>query len=299
MEVLSLICTFACLGLAVYCKLLIKKAEETKQPESKVEPAVKVEPETPVVEKAPELEIKIECPKAESRKYDTRQLKVLVGDLRFRTKPSTEGEVVGYAEKNKYYTFSSVSEKDTQGIIWYQVGDCFLGDSGAKDLVVCEVDECMIYPVNYIGLATNFSKSHPAIDFGFSRSHGGMTQAIIAPCDMKVVATGTGDVIGKYIRAHATYEGKKYTFRFIHLSKIDVSIGDTIKCGTKIGNMGNTGSSSDGYHLHFDIWEGHVGDLASSSKRYESSVNPLNICRLAEGQTVGDETDKKYKILRK
>lgn len=301
MELLSVVCVCVCLGVAAYCKSLTKKTQPPV--EIKEQPTVEVEIQPPL-ESKPEVELKQETvmpelPKTVGRDYEVEQLKVLVGDLRFRTEPSTKGEVVGYAEKNKYYSFSEVTKKDAEGIVWYHVGDCYIGDSGAGDLAVCKKGECMIYPVNYVGITTVFSKSHPAIDFGFSSKNGGMTQAIVAPCDMKITKTGTGSVIGKYIIAHATYEGKKYTFRFIHLSKIDVSAGDTVKCGTKIGNMGNTGSSSNGYHLHFDIWKGHTGDMASSSKRYDVSVNPLTICRLAEGQKVGDETDKKNKILRK
>ena len=242
----------------------------------------------------PETEVKVEIPEAEERDYSKNQLKVLVSDLRVRKEPN--GTVLGYAKKNGYYSFSELVEEN--GIEWYNIGDCWVGDSGDNDVTVCPAGCVMQYPVNYVALSTNFSKSHPAIDFGWHSKHGGANQPIIAPCDMKVVEVGESDVVGKKIRAHATYEGKKYTFRFIHLSKTSVSKGDLVQGGEVIGNMGNTGSSSNGSHLHFDIWEGHTGDLSGSSDRYEKSVNALEICRLVEGQTVGDETDKKYKIKR-
>ncbi len=161
-----------------------------------------------------------------------------------------------------------------------------------------KTEESLIFPVNYIGISTAFSAFHPAVDFGFSNSHGGKFQPIIAPCDMKISAVGESPVIGRYIRAHATVNGEDYTFRFIHMSATNVSKGQTVKKGEKIGKMGNTGSSAEGYHLHFDIWKGHTEDLSSSADRYKKSVDALNMCVLSEGQTVGDETDKRYTIRR-
>lgn len=159
-------------------------------------------------------------------------------------------------------------------------------------------EEEIIFPVNYIGISTPFSKAHPAVDFGFSFSHGGKNQDIIAPCDMDIVSAGESKAIGKYIRAHATVNDEKYTFRFIHLSDISVKNGDAVTIGETIGKMGNTGTECDGYHLHFDIWKGHTSDLSGSSSRYEKSINPIDVCRLGKGQTVGEETDGKYDIKR-
>ncbi len=163
---------------------------------------------------------------------------------------------------------------------------------------VMEKEDTMIFPVNYIGITTPFSTFHPAVDFGYSSSDGGKNQPVIAPYDMKVVSCGTSTAIGKYIRAHAVYGGEKYTFRFIHLSEISVKENQEVKKGEIIGKMGNTGTECDGYHLHFDIWKGHVGDISSSSDRYKKSIDALTVCRLAKGQRVGDVTDRKYNIMR-
>lgn len=254
--------------------------------------------EEPTVSEPTVPEIIPSLPAAEDRNTEKAQIKVLVSNLRVRTAPG--GEVLGFAEKGGFYTYTSTQIID--GITWYNLGNAYIGDDGEGDIrafAVGEEDkEYLIYPVNYVGIAGGFTKDHPAIDFGYSSEHGGKNQAVIAPSDMEVISVGESGTIGKYIRSYATVNGEKLTYRFIHLASVNVSKGDKIRKGEKIGRMGNTGSSSNGYHLHFDIWKGHTSDLAGSSSRYEKSVNPLDVCHLADGQIVGDETDRKYTILR-
>lgn len=251
--------------------------------------------------KQPEEEIKAvpELPEAEKRDETKAQIKILVSNLRIRTAPG--GEILGYAEKDGFYTYTTSQVID--GVTWYNIGTAYIGDDGEGDIKIFAVgqkdEDYLIFPVNYVGITTGFSRDHPAIDFGFSSANGGKNQPIIAPSDMEVFAVGEGSAIGKYVRAHAVVNGEKLTYRFIHLSSYSVEKGDKIKRGEVIGKMGNTGSESNGYHLHFDIWKGHVEDLSNSSQRYEKSINPLIRCYLIKGQVVGDETDKKYIIKRK
>ncbi len=267
------------------------KSKEETVPEVEV-PAAKEE------EVIPEAEIKM--PEPEERELTKAQLKVLVKDLRVRKEPG--GEVLGYATKDGFYSFSGLLEAN--GITWFNVGGCYIGDSGDGDIKVFAVgqedkEEYLIHPVNYVGISTDFSSKHPAIDYGFSSTKLGKNQPIIAPSDMEVVAVGEGEAIGKYVRAYATVNGEKLTYRFIHMSATSVSKGDKVKQGEQIGKMGDTGTECNGYHLHFDIWKGHTEDLSGSSQRYAKSINPLEVCYLVDGQTVGDETDVKYKILKK
>lgn len=78
-----------------------------------------------------------------------------------------------------------------------------------------------------------------------------------APTGTKVYAIGDGVVVragyhpaaGKYI---VMKHGRKYTTRFLHLSKIFVRKGQHLKMGQLIAKTGNTGRST-GPHLHYEF----------------------------------------------
>ncbi|MBR0262530.1 MAG: peptidoglycan DD-metalloendopeptidase family protein [Prevotella sp.] len=62
--------------------------------------------------------------------------------------------------------------------------------------------------------------------------------------------TGGGkSVTIEYNRA----DGSKYQTTYMHMSSIDVKIGDAVNAGQKIGVSGNSGTRTTGPHLHFEV----------------------------------------------
>jgi murein DD-endopeptidase len=79
--------------------------------------------------------------------------------------------------------------------------------------------------------------------------------------DGVVLRTGSHPAAGKYI---VIKHGRKYTARFLHLSKILVRKGQRIAMGDLIAKSGNTGRST-GPHLHYEF---HVNNRP---------VNPMKV----------------------
>ncbi len=72
---------------------------------------------------------------------------------------------------------------------------------------------------------------------------------VVAANDGKVIISGNGRLEGNYV---VIDHGGNITTRYLHLSKINVGVGDEVKKGEKIGEVGSTGNST-GPHLHFEI----------------------------------------------
>jgi len=96
-------------------------------------------------------------------------------------------------------------------------------------------------------------RTHPIS--GVRTFHNGID--IAAPTGTAVYAYASGTVIsvsqdntlGMYI---AIDHGNGLVTRYLHLSKFNVSKGDKVKTGDRIGSVGNTGYST-GSHLHFEV----------------------------------------------
>ena len=48
-------------------------------------------------------------------------------------------------------------------------------------------------------------------------------------------------------------DGSKVQNTYMHLSSVDVKVGDTVQAGQKVGASGNTGTRTTGEHLHFGV----------------------------------------------
>ncbi len=114
----------------------------------------------------------------------------------------------------------------------------------------------------YITCQYECYSNHTGVDLGNTNK----TQAIYSTAPGTVVQVSGGCSnsgylgnscnygAGNYVVIKHTYKGKQYFSIYMHLSSIDVKVGQTVKYTTKIGNMGSSGNSS-GAHLHFEVFE--------------------------------------------
>jgi murein DD-endopeptidase MepM/ murein hydrolase activator NlpD len=85
---------------------------------------------------------------------------------------------------------------------------------------------------------------HEGIDF-----RGRKGDPILATGDGKVVFAGRNGGYGNFIKID---HGNGYTSAFAHMDSFDVSKGDYVKRGQRIGRIGNSGRST-GSHLHYEL----------------------------------------------
>lgn len=85
---------------------------------------------------------------------------------------------------------------------------------------------------------------HNGIDIAASTGTG-----VYSYASGTVIAVGQDNTLGKYI---AIDHGNGLVTRYLHLSKFNVSKGDKVSTGDRIGSVGNTGYST-GPHLHFEV----------------------------------------------
>jgi murein DD-endopeptidase MepM/ murein hydrolase activator NlpD len=93
--------------------------------------------------------------------------------------------------------------------------------------------------------------------FGDGRGHQG--QDVMADCgtplravkDVKVRKVATQAAAGRYIVLHDGDSGEDYVY--MHLSAVDVAVGDAVDAGEHVGEVGRTGDAT-ACHLHFEEW---------------------------------------------
>lgn len=113
------------------------------------------------------------------------------------------------------------------------------------------------YPLNNIYVCgnnwmTKYSKRpsrpyHAGIDV--KSSSGDKT--VYATADGTVAASGWNSANGNFVIIQHVINGKTIYSFYCHMSKRSVNKGNSVKSGTPIGIIGNTGSASAGEHLHF------------------------------------------------
>lgn len=93
-----------------------------------------------------------------------------------------------------------------------------------------------------------------------ARQHNGVD--FKAPTGSPVLASGAGEVVasgwrGAYGQAVEIDHGGGLTTIYAHLSKRMVKVGQKVRAGAMIGQVGNTGRST-GPHLHFEMRVKHL-----------------------------------------
>lgn len=129
------------------------------------------------------------------------------------------------------------------------------------------------YPVNYINITQYYSSSHKALDLGWSSKYYGPNQTVYACFDGVVTVNSYGKDAGNYV---AIKHDNGDVSRYMHLKeKSNVSVGQRVSKGEKIGIMGDTGNAR-GNHVHFDL------------TKNGSRVNPIEYLYVYSGQIVSD-----------
>lgn len=114
-----------------------------------------------------------------------------------------------------------------------------------------------IQPISELKLRQMASGYGHRVDpiYGTSKFHEGMDFA----AEKGTPVYATGDAIVKSAKWHSGYgnlieldHGYNYTTRYAHLSKMNVTAGQSVKRGELIGLVGNTGKST-GSHLHYEV----------------------------------------------
>lgn len=146
-------------------------------------------------------------------------------------------------------------------------------------------------PLDYMGIAQDYSLLHKGVDLGWNKDYGGYNVPVMCVADGICVYNryqdSGGYVIGIY---HPQYD---MTSEYGHLKKNSQKIheGDKVGVGQQIAMMGNSGSKKGKklpFHLHFGLQKGKglkYGILA----RW---VNPIKYLNLYDGQVANKETAK-------
>lgn len=135
-----------------------------------------------------------------------------------------------------------------------EVENCWGKEEKPQEAVPCQ--QGWTFPTdrgavqNTSGFGERWGTQHQGVDLA-----GPIGTPVYAACEGTVVAAGSASGFGQWIVIDHDINGKKVSTVYGHVDTIDVSVGQQVTAGQKIGTIGNRGEST-GPHLHFEIWEG-------------------------------------------
>lgn len=144
-------------------------------------------------------------------------------------------------------------------------------------------------PLEFIGITGSFNPpSHYGVDFGWNSEYGGKTAPIYSINDGVVIDKGYNNSSGNYVWIKTIINNNTFLHRYLHMEReTPLNIGDNVKRGEIIGNMGNTGDST-GNHLHFELWKCPINYKFNWNDRSKYAVNPLEYVFLFFNQVTND-----------
>lgn len=105
-------------------------------------------------------------------------------------------------------------------------------------------------------ISQGFDAAHPYMDI--TAADG---SAVKATLDGTVIFTGWSEDDGNTIQIQHTDD---IVSIYKHNDKLLKKVGEKVKAGTSIAIVGNTGDSSTGTHLHFELW--HKGEAVDPAR---------------------------------
>lgn len=120
----------------------------------------------------------------------------------------------------------------------------------------------MRYPLDSFTISQGFHPGHQAIDLAAWQG-----TPVLSPMAGTVIKVGSDPkyVGGRYVIVRESYKEKLEHYTGHH-SKVIVRVGDRVKEGQKIAEVGMTGTAT-GPHVHYQIRKYNYGEL----------LNPLNV----------------------
>jgi murein DD-endopeptidase MepM/ murein hydrolase activator NlpD len=140
-----------------------------------------------------------------------------------------------------------------------------IGSNSSKSGSSVAVDGNYSFPVKrdeFLLVTSPFGMRKDPLDSSKEQMHKGID--IQTKLDNVLATENHGKVVAVNQNAHTAggksvtleYQrenGDKCQISYLHLSSIDVKVGDTVDAGQKIGVSGNTGIRTTGEHLHFGV----------------------------------------------